>query len=160
MDLENFATARHIGVQVLSTNSSTVSLWITTMAVERIVAECASLFGYSYSRWSTVTLELHYFDVFWTCRTSCSYTVLQQSARIRLTRRVARSVCDSRAFVQHRYMTHRHRQTDGGHIYRAGIARAVNKKLSYRRGTARCVVSIEILPITTQQCRNYLYDKS
>jgi len=36
----------------------------------------------------------------------------------------------------------------------------VNKKLSYRRGTARCVVSIEILPIAMQQCRNYLYDKS
>jgi len=36
----------------------------------------------------------------------------------------------------------------------------LNKKLSYRRGTARCVVSIEILPIATQQCRNYLYDKS
>ena len=35
-----------------------------------------------------------------------------------------------------------------------------DKKLSYRRGTARCVVSIEILPIATQQCRNYLYDKS
>ena len=35
-----------------------------------------------------------------------------------------------------------------------------NKKLSYRRGTARCVVSMEILPIATQQCRNYLYDKS
>jgi len=35
-----------------------------------------------------------------------------------------------------------------------------NKKLSYRRGTARCVVSIEILPAATQQCRNYLYDKS
>ena len=35
-----------------------------------------------------------------------------------------------------------------------------NKKLSYRRGTARCVVSIEILPFATQQCRNYLYDKS
>jgi len=34
------------------------------------------------------------------------------------------------------------------------------KKLSYRRGTARCVVSIEILPVATQQCRNYLYDKS
>ena len=34
------------------------------------------------------------------------------------------------------------------------------KKLSYRRGTARCVVSLEILPIATQQCRNYLYDKS
>ena len=37
---------------------------------------------------------------------------------------------------------------------------SLNKKLSYRRGTARCVVSIEILPIATQQCRNYLYDKS
>jgi len=35
-----------------------------------------------------------------------------------------------------------------------------NKKLSYRRGTARCVVSVEILPIVTQQCKNYLYDKS
>ena len=35
-----------------------------------------------------------------------------------------------------------------------------NKKLSYRQGTARCVVSIEILPIAMQQCRNYLYDKS
>jgi len=34
------------------------------------------------------------------------------------------------------------------------------KKLVYRRGTARCVVSVEILPVATQQCRNYLYDKS
>jgi len=28
-----------------------------------------------------------------------------------------------------------------------------NKKLSYRRGTARCVVSVEILQTATQQCR-------
>ena len=35
-----------------------------------------------------------------------------------------------------------------------------HKKFSYRRGTARCVVSVAILPIATQQCRNYLYDKS
>jgi len=41
---------------------------------------------------------------------------------------------------------------------RKGI-RPVNKKLSYRRGTARCVVSVDILPIATQQCVNYLYDK-
>jgi len=34
------------------------------------------------------------------------------------------------------------------------------KKLSYRRGIAVCVVSVEILPTATQQCRNYLYDKS
>ena len=36
----------------------------------------------------------------------------------------------------------------------------VDKKLSYHRGSTRCVVSVEILPIATQQCRNYLYDKS
>ena len=35
-----------------------------------------------------------------------------------------------------------------------------DKKLSYRRGTAPCAVSVEILPIAMQQCRNYLYDKS
>jgi len=35
-----------------------------------------------------------------------------------------------------------------------------DKKLSYRRVTARCVLSVVILPITTQQCRNYLYNKS
>jgi len=34
------------------------------------------------------------------------------------------------------------------------------KKLSYRRGIALRVVSVEISPIATQQCRNYLYDKS
>ena len=33
-------------------------------------------------------------------------------------------------------------------------------KLSYRRGTALCVVLVEILPIAKQQWRNYLYDKS
>ena len=38
--------------------------------------------------------------------------------------------------------------------------RYTNKKLSYRRGTARCTVSVEILPIAMQQCRSYLYDKS
>ena len=38
--------------------------------------------------------------------------------------------------------------------------RKYNKKLSYHRGTARCVVSVEILPIAKQQCRKYLYDKS
>ena len=37
---------------------------------------------------------------------------------------------------------------------------AYNKKLSYCRVTARCVLSLVILPVATQQCRNYLYDKS
>ena len=35
-----------------------------------------------------------------------------------------------------------------------------DKKLSYRRVTARCVLSVVIFPVATQQCRNYLYDKS
>ena len=34
------------------------------------------------------------------------------------------------------------------------------KKLTYRRRITRCIVLVEILPIATQQCRNYLYDKS
>jgi len=36
--------------------------------------------------------------------------------------------------------------------------RKYSKKLSYRQGTARCVASVEILPIAKQQCRKYLYD--
>jgi len=40
------------------------------------------------------------------------------------------------------------------------LERKADKKVSYRRVTARCVLSVVILPITTQQCRNYLYSKS
>ena len=46
------------------------------------------------------------------------------------------------------------------HARSATLSTFLDKKLSYRRGTARCDMSIEILPIATQQCRNYLYDKS
>jgi len=35
-----------------------------------------------------------------------------------------------------------------------------NKKLRYRQGTARHIVSVEILPVAMQQGRNYLYDRS
>ena len=45
-------------------------------------------------------------------------------------------------------------------LFTRGAILLTIKKLSYRRGTARCVVSVEILPIATQQCRNYLYGKS
>jgi len=37
-----------------------------------------------------------------------------------------------------------------------GMRVSTNKKLRYRRVTARCVLSVVILPITMQQCRNYL----
>jgi len=41
-----------------------------------------------------------------------------------------------------------------------GLGAIKYKKLSYRPGTARCVVSVGILSIATQLCRNYLYDES
>jgi len=63
--------------------------------------------------------------------------------------------------------THTHRLTDWStdpptdrQTDRYFINHNKNKKLNYRRGTARCVVSVEILPIATQQCRKCLYDKS
>jgi len=46
------------------------------------------------------------------------------------------------------------------HIETVNVVCSAYKKLSYRRGTARCIVSSELLPVATQQCRNYLYDKS
>jgi len=43
----------------------------------------------------TVTLQLHNFDLFRTCRTSSSCTVAWQLARFQLTRRIVRSLADS-----------------------------------------------------------------
>jgi len=43
VDLEKTSPQQVVGVQVLSTNSSTVSLWITPTTVKRVVAECTSL---------------------------------------------------------------------------------------------------------------------
>jgi len=40
------------------------------------------------------------------------------------------------------------------------MSMSLYKKLSYRRGIARCVVSVQILPVATQQCKNYMYDES
>ena len=42
-----------------------------------------------------VTLQLHNFDLFRTCRTSSFCTVVWQLARFQLTRRIAWSLCDS-----------------------------------------------------------------
>jgi len=50
-------------------------------------------------RWSTVTPKLCYFNLFWTCRTSCSYTVMQQLAWFfsDTLRRAIFTFCGSRA---------------------------------------------------------------
>ena len=47
---------------------------------------------------STLTLQLHNFDLFRTCRTSSFCSVAWQLARFQLTRRIARSLGDSGAF--------------------------------------------------------------
>jgi len=59
-------------------------------------------------------------------------------------------------------MVHRADCTLMFRIFENGSGRCLksNKKLSYRRGSVQCVVSVEILPIAMQQCRNYSYDKS
>jgi len=43
---------------------------------------------------------------------------------------------------------------------RRSAANASSVELEGSRGNRDSLLSIEILPIATQQCRNYLYDKS
>jgi len=73
----------------------------------------------------------------------------------------------SRVANKDRKEGHGQRVTDFSFVQLRDTARWVteghtkgNKKLSYRRVTAQCVVSVEILPTAMQQRRNYLYDKS
>jgi len=47
------------------------------------------------THWPTLTLQLHNFDLFRTCRTSSFCTVAWQLARFPLTQRIARSLGDS-----------------------------------------------------------------
>jgi len=65
-----------------------------------------------------------------------------------------------RLFVSHRHLPPDYVSGTWAAKYPLTALTYFCKKLRYRRGTARCVVSVEILPIATQQCRNYLYDKS
>jgi len=61
------------------------------------------------------------------------------------------------------FFIHNQTPNEKGHysLYASSdISTCINKKLTYRRVTARCVLSVVILPTATQQCRNYLYDKS
>jgi len=92
LDLENFATAsrRCIGAVSKTRRRSACGLHLRRSCwMHKFI-----------TRWSTATLYLvyfHYFTLFWICRASCCYTVMQQLARFWLTHRVAQSVYDSRA---------------------------------------------------------------
>jgi len=69
------------------------------------------------------------------------------------------SILDCLPAVNQVYTAHRPTKSRR-HLANDRLLISLYKKLSYRRVTARCVLSVVIFPVTTQQCRNYLYDKS
>ena len=93
LDLENFATASRRYTGDIH-NSSVVGLFMTPIGqwkrLDRVMVECTFI-----SHCPNVTLQLHNFDLFKTCRTSSSCTVAWQLARFQLTRRTVRSLADS-----------------------------------------------------------------
>jgi len=83
VDLENFATA---------------SRWYTGDIHNSTVKGTQTRHGLVHmfiTHWPTLTLQLHNFDLFRTCRTDSFCTVAWQLARFQLTRRIARSLGDS-----------------------------------------------------------------
>ena len=123
VDLENFATASRWYTDDIH-NSTVVGLFMTPIGqwkrLDRVTVECTCLPDFitastslpmfkrhlktvllAKSYWTlavsddTVTLQLHNFDLFTTCRTSSFCTVAWQLARFQLTRRIALSLGDS-----------------------------------------------------------------
>jgi len=96
VDLENFATAsrRYTGDYQPLVRGWFVYDTYRTMEATRLRHGWVHMFV---THHPTVTLQLHNFDLFRTCRTSSFCTVVWQLARFQLTRRIARSLGDSRA---------------------------------------------------------------
>ena len=94
MDLKNFATAsrRYTGDIHNSVRRRFVYDTYKIMEVTRSRHGWVHMF---ITHRPTVTLQLHNFSLFRTCRTSSFCTVAWQLARFQLTRRIARSVGDS-----------------------------------------------------------------
>ena len=94
MDIENFVTAsrRHTGDIHNSACSRFVYDTYKTMEANRSRHGWVHMF---ITHRPTVTLQLHNFDLFRTCRTSSFCTVAWQLARFQLTRHIARSLDDS-----------------------------------------------------------------
>ena len=96
---------------MISTTRSVVGLLVTPIRqwkqLDRVMVECTLV-----THCPTVTLQLHNFVLFRTCRTSSFCTVVWQLARFQLTRRIARSLGDSWASCcrNHRCCP-KHRQT-------------------------------------------------
>ena len=90
VDLEKFVTASRRYTGDIH-NSTVVGLFMTPIRqrkrLELVTVECTCR--------PTLTLQLHNFDLFRTCRTSNFCTVAWQLARFQVTRRIARSLGDS-----------------------------------------------------------------
>ena len=95
----------HCGLRKFRHSKSSVCRWYTQLNHCRFVYDTYRTTEAIWSRhgWvhmfithqPTVTLQLHNFDLFMTCRTSSFCTVAWQLARFQLTRRIARSLGDS-----------------------------------------------------------------
>ena len=94
VDLENFATASRRYTGAIH-NTSVAGLFMTPIGqwkrLDRVMIECTCLLHIG----PPLTLQLHNFDLFRTCRTSSFCTVAWQLARFQLTRLIARSLSDS-----------------------------------------------------------------
>ena len=98
VDLENFATASRRYTGDIH-NSTVVGLFMTS----RMIGATRSRHGWVHmfiTHRPTLTLQLHNFDLFRTCRTSSFSTVAWKLARFQLTQRIARSLGDSWASCQ------------------------------------------------------------
>jgi len=95
----------HCGLRKFRHSKSSVYRWYLQLARGRFVYDTYRTMEATRSRhgWvhmfithcPTVTLQLHNFDMFRTCRSSSFCTVAWQLARFQLTRRIARSLGDS-----------------------------------------------------------------
>jgi len=94
MDLENFTTASRRYRDDIHNSVRGRFAYDTykTMEASRSRHGWVHMF---ITHWLTVTLQLHNFDLFRTCRTSSFCTVAWQLARFQLTCRIARSLGDS-----------------------------------------------------------------
>ena len=94
VDLENFATASRRYTGDIH-KSSMVGFFMTHLRqwkrLGRIMVECTL----SITHCLRLNLQLHTIDLVRTCRLSSFCIVAWQSARFQLTRRIARSLCDS-----------------------------------------------------------------
>ena len=95
----------HCGFRKFRHSKSSVYRWYTQLDRRRLVYDTHNTMKATRTRhgWvhmfiihrPTLTLQLHNFDLFRTCRTSSFCTVAWQVARFQLTRRIARSLGDS-----------------------------------------------------------------